>query len=395
MQFFKKSFFRSLKRSSLFLLKNPATYIVIAFASLMIVLIDVVWRYEAGVTMEHYGDSIWNFLIAFVAGYYDICVVTPVGRFCSFIILISGILLFSTITGKIASIFMDVQMKKDKGLKQLKNLKKHFLLCGYRDGFERILDTVLRSNLDITTDMVVLINDAPSESIAQIRNQPRFKDLQYVSGDFSEEETLNRALIKDAERVLIIADRSRNFSQMEMDSRTVLAALTMKNLNPRLYVAAELHDSKFQKHLEMAHCDEIILTSDYEYSLLATASSGMGYSNVIRELIGDDADSGILIEDIPSSFIGKTYGELRSFIANGSVLIGLLQNTGNFYRRRQDALREAQKNPDVRKIVDNLKKVKSLKSNDPILAPADDFVIQKHTKAIFVKGKKNDSLEIV
>ncbi|MBQ9207006.1 MAG: potassium channel protein [Treponema sp.] len=391
----KKSFLRSTKRTLLALLKNPITYIVIAFVALMVVLIDIVWRYEAGVTMENYGDSVWNFLIAFVAGYYDICVVTPIGRFCSFIILISGILLFSTITGKIASMFMEMQMKKDKGLKQLKNLKNHFLLCGYRDGFEKILDTVLRSNPDITPDMVVLINDTASENIEQIKNQPRFKDLQYVSGDFSEEETLNRALIKDAERVLIIADRSKNFSQMEMDSRTVLAALTMKNLNPSLYIAAELYDSKFQKHLEMAHCDEIILTSDYEYSLLATASSGMGYSNVIRELIGDDADSGILIENISPSFIGKTYGELRASISNGSVLIGLLLNTGNFYRRRQDALREAQKNPDVKRIIDNLKKVKSLKSNDPILAPADDFVIQRHTKAIFVKGKKNDSVEVV
>ena len=69
------------------------------------------------------------------------------------------------------------------------------------------------------------------------------------------------------------------------------------------------------------------MTSEYEYSILATASSGMGYSNVIRELIGDDADSGILIEDIPQSYIGKTYAELRDFVSTGSVLIGLLQNT--------------------------------------------------------------------
>ncbi|MBP5283631.1 MAG: potassium channel protein, partial [Treponema sp.] len=278
----KKLFFRTIKRIFFSLLKNPVFYVSLAFLAVMVLLVEVIFRYEAGVTMENYGDSIWNFLIAFVAGYYDICVVTPVGRACSFVILISGILLFSTITGKIASMFMDMQMKKNRGLKKLKNLKKHFLLCGYREGFERILDTVLRSNPDITPDMIVLINDAPAESIEQIRNQPRFKALQYVSGDFSEQDTLNRALIKDAERVLIIADRSKNYSQMEMDSRTVLAALTMKNLNPKLYIAAELHDSKFQNHLEMAHCDEIILTTDYVHSLLATASSGMGYSNVIR-----------------------------------------------------------------------------------------------------------------
>ena len=376
------------KRHLIQLLKSPVFYLTLAFIALMIVLIDVIYRYEAGVTMESMEDSVWNFLIAFVAGYYDICVVTPMGRFCSFIVLMTGILLFSTITGKIASVFMDMQMKKDKGLKKMKNMTNHFLLCGYRDGFEKILDSVLKSNPDISPDQIVLINEADDQLIGQLRSQSKFKNLQFVSGDFSDEETLNRALIKDAERVLIISDHSKKYSQMEMDSRTVLAVLTMKNINPKLYIAAELYDSKFQNHLEMAHCDEIILTSDYEYSLLATASSGMGYSNVIRELIADDAESGILIEDISPDFIGKPYGEYKASVSPASVLIGLLQNTGNFYLRRQDALREAQKNPDVKQIVGNLKKIKTLKSNDPILAPDDSFVIQPNTKAIFVKGKK-------
>ena len=164
----------------------------------------------------------------------------------------------------------------------------------------------------------------------------------------------------------------------------------MENINPGIYIAAELIDAKFQKHLELAHCDEIILTQDYEHSLLATASSGMGYSNVIRALISDDADTGILVEDIPQSFIGKTYGEYEAHIektdpANG-VLVGLLLNTGNFHQRRKDALREAQKNPDIKKIVDNLKKVKTLKSNKPVLTPPDDYVIQRNTKAIIVRG---------
>ena len=237
--------------------------------------------------------------------------------------------------------------------------------------------------------MVVMVNDA-AEQIEQIRSQPRFKELNYVSGDFADEAVLKRARIDTAERALVICDRSKKYSDLEIDSRTVLAVLTMENLNPGIYVAAELIDAKFQKHLDMAHCDEIILTQDYEHSLLATASSGMGYSNVIRALISDDADTGIIIEDIPASFVGKTYGEYETHIEqNGNkngVLVGLLLNTGNFHQRRKDALREAQKNPDIKSIVDNLKKVKTLKSNEPVLTPAADFVIQKNTKAILVRG---------
>lgn len=368
-------------------LKSPLTYCYILLPVIFIILIKATYKAEKGISMSNIDDGIWHFIVAFVAGYFDFTITTRLGRIYSLIMLLSGILLFSTITAKIASIFVDLKMKKDKGLKKLVNINKHFLLCGWRNGFDDILECVLNSNSDLTPEQIVLVNEAPPEQVAQLLSQNRFKGLNYISGDFSDEETLLRAKIKTAERALIIADQSKQQSQLEMDSRTVLTVLTMKNLNPELYTAAELFDSKFENHLHLAHCDEVILTNDYENSLLATASSGMGYSNVIRELIGDDAVSGILIENIPENFIGKTYKEFADSLKNGAVLIGLLLNTGNFYQRRRDAVREAQKNPDVSKIVDNLRKVKTLKSNKPYLTPPADFVIQANTKAIFVKGK--------
>ena len=337
--------------------------------------------------MEGMGDSFWNFLIAFVAGYYDICVVTPIGRFCSFVILISGILVFSTLTGKIASMFTEAQMKKDKGLAKLKNLSQHFIICGYKNDFERILESVLDTNEDLTPDQIVLINEAPSENIESLREDIRFKGINYVAGDFSDETTLKRAKVDLADRALVISDQSQKLSQLETDSKTVLAVLTMTNLNPDLYIAAELIDSKFKRHLEMAHCDEIILANDYERKLIVSASSGIGMSQIITELVSSDSESGIFLEDIPQSFVGKSYGEYRSSLSQDSVLIGLLENTGNFHLRRTEALREAQKTPNIKKIVANLKKIKELKSNDPVIAPSADYVIKPNSRAVFIKGR--------
>lgn len=385
----RKRIIRSLK----YALKNPITYIWILILIIIAIATLVVFKSETKTEsgIETLFDSVWFTLVAVFAAYFDYCVKSIPGRMSALILLVLGMLLFGAITGKMSSFFMDKQMKKEKGLVKLKSMKGHFLLCGWRSGFEKILDYVLNSNPDITPDLIVLINEAPSEEMEKIRDQSRFKGINFVSGDFADENTLKRACIENADRVLIISDQSKKYSQLEIDSRTVLAVLTMKNLNPSVYVAAELTDSKFQNHINMAHCDEIILTSDYEYSLLATASSGMGYSNVISALISDDADSGILVHEIPNSFIGKTYLEYkRSLPKEKGMLIGLLQNTGNFHERRKDALREAQKNPDVNKIVDNLKKVKTMKSNEPILTPPDDFIIHPFTKAIFVKGKKYD-----
>ena len=376
------------KRSLLYILKNPLTYLWILLFAIIVLTTLAVYKTETQTEsgIETPFDSVWFTLVTVFAGYYDYCVKSLGGRAAALVQLLIGMAILSVITGKVASVFMNMQMKKDKGLKRLKKMKGHFLLCGWRPGFEKILDSVLNSNPDITPDMIVLVNEAP-DHIEQIRSIGRFKEINYISGDFSDEAVLNKAHIKDAVRALVISDRSKSYSDLEIDSRTVLSVLTMEGINPGLYIAAELIDSKFQKHLEMAHCDEIILTQEYEHSLLATASSGMGYSNVIRALIGDDAETGILIEAIPSAYRGKTCREYKDSLSEKSgILIGFLLNTGNFHERRKDALREAQKNPDIKKVVDNLKKVKTLKSNEVLLTPKDDFVIQANTKAIFVRG---------
>ncbi len=382
-----KHFIRTLK----YILKNPLTYIWILILIIIAIATIVVFKTETQTEsgIETMFDSVWFTLVAVFAAYFDYCVKSVPGRMSALILLVFGMLLFGAVTGKLASYFTDLQIKKNKGLRKLRTMKGHFLLCGWRPGFEKILDSVLNSNPDITPDMIVMVNDA-ADQVEQLRSDSRFKELNYVAGDFADEATLMRAQITTAERALVICDKAKQYSDLEIDSRTVLAVLTMENINPGIYIAAELIDAKFQKHLELAHCDEIILTQDYEHSLLATASSGMGYSNVIRALISDDADTGIIIENIPSTFVGKTYGEYQASVEKNNkeneVLVGLLLNTGNFHQRRKDALREAQKNPDIKQIVSDLKKVKTLKSNQPLLTPSKDFVIQKNTKAILVRG---------
>ncbi len=334
-------------------------------------------------------SSLWWAVATFTTvGYGDIYPITSVGKILGTTIALLGIGLVAVPTGIISSGFMELQLKNERGLRRLKNMSGHFLICGWRLDFEKILDAVLKSNSTLKPDKIVLVNEAPPEKIEALRSLPKYRGMQYIAGDFSNVEVMQKALIKEAERALIIADYSKNSSKLEIDSRTVLSVMTMKNLNSKLYVVAELTDSKFENNLQISHCDEIILTNDYECSLLATASCGLGYSNVIKALISSADGSGISIEDIPQDFIGKTYGEFKE---QGGVLIGLLLNTGNFYQRRKDAVREAQKNPDVKTIVSNLQKVKTLKSNDPLLLPNDDFIIQPNTKAIFVRGIKGEN----
>ncbi|MBQ4024222.1 MAG: NAD-binding protein [Treponema sp.] len=389
-----RRFFHALR----IIFKSPATYIFLAIMVLIVAMTVIVYKVETKTDsgIETRFDTFYFMCVAVFAGYFEyVCESLP-GRAAAITLLITGTFFFSYIRGKVTAVFVDIQEKKDKGLKKLKSISGHFIICGWRPGFEKIIETVLRSNPDISTDLLVLVNEAV-EQTSQLLNLPRYKEVNFVSGDFTDESVLNRACIKTAARVLVISDRSKNYSELEVDSRTVLALLTIRSMNQEVYAVAELFSSKFHRHLKMAHCDEIILTQDYEQILLASASGGLGYSNVISTLISDDADSGILIGNIPKDFIGKTYGELKTYElskrAQNGVIVGLLLNSGNFQQRRKEALREAQKNPDINKIIDNLQKVKTLKSNDPLFAPKNDFVIPRNSKAIFVRGKAIKSIK--
>ena len=109
-------------------------------------------------------------------------------------------------------------------------------------------------------------------------------------------------------------------------------------------------------------------------------------SHILRELISEETESGIVLVSIPDKFVGVTYGDYRRSLKTKDILVGILENTGNFYMRRQEALAEAQKNPDMEKIVSNLKKVKTLRSNIPVFNPDDEYIIPDSSKAIFIHG---------
>lgn len=368
---------------------------IITFLVLVIIMLVIfISEQETNSKINTLFDAFWYTLVTITTvGYGDITPDSVPGRIAAMVLLIAGVALFGALSGKFASFLFDRQQKRDKGLLNMAKMKNHFLICGWKPNFERILAGILNANPEVPNEKIVILNSAGQGEIDRIKSDSRFKDINYLHGDFTDEDTLLKAQIKTAERALILADLSENYSALENDSRAVLAVITMKNLNPRIYCVAEIADSKFEKHLSLARCDEIILSSDYEQNLLVQASSGKGMSHILRELIAGDSDAGIVIESIPQEFVGKPYRDYRISLRTRDVLIGLLENTGNFYQRRKEALAEAQKNPDMEKIVANLKKVKTLQSNLPHFTPEDDYIVPGNSKAIFIHGNNADKTE--
>lgn len=336
-----------------------------------------------------FSDSIWwAFVTSTTVGYGDFYPVTVAGRISGILLMFFGVSLVGVVTGNIASILVERQLKEEKGLKSVK-MKNHFIICGWKRNMGKVLEDIISKNREFIPQEIVIINTANPEEIEILRADPALSGINFVHGDYVDESVLNRANIKHAKKILILADRLVTGSVQEVDSRTVMAIITIKSLSKTIYAAAELLDSKFERYLTSANCDEIILTSDYNRSLIANASTGSGISHVVSELL--DVNSSVSLETVipPKEFIGRRYSELTDFYTKqeNTILIGILENTGNFHARKMEAIEQAQKTPDISMLVDSLKSVKMMIANKPVINPGPDYIIGKHSKAIIIEGR--------
>lgn len=365
--------------------------LVFFFAAVLLLSSLVVFLIEHGRNsgFATFFDSFWWTVVTVsTVGYGDRFPVTTGGRLLAICIMILGVGVMGTVTGRIASLLLERQMKEEKGLLNYDRLKGHFIICGWKREMGMLLNEMLGNNPALEPEQIVLINKASPEEISQLRSDERLKNIRFVSGDFIEERNLIRAGVKDAARVLVVADHYTEGNLQQIDSKTVMAVMSIKNINKKAYVCAELLDNKFEKYLKLSHCDEILLSREFSRSMLISAAQGAGTSHVIFALLAHESGAQITTINLPASLIGRPYEEACTFCAteNRLLLIGLLENTGNLMVRKSEALRETQKNPNIERIITDLRSIKELSANVPVINPPPQYSIKKYTRGIVIRG---------
>jgi len=336
-----------------------------------------------------YFDSLYFMMVTVATvGYGDKVPVTTSGRLVAMLMMVFGVAILGTVTGRIASFLMERQMKEENGLLGFERLHDHFVICGWKREMNYVVREILANHPTLDSTMIVLVNKASHEDIDTLRNDPLVKGFHYVHGDFIEERDLVRAGVRTASRVLVLSDYLTEGNLQQIDSKTVMAVMTIKTLNKSAYVCAEILDTKFEKYLQISHCDEILLSRQFSRSMLAFASVGVGMSHIVRALLTRENGALLSTVALPPDFVGKKYADICGWVAGetGGVCIGLLENTGNILTRKKEALREVQKNPNIAEIITELKTVKTLTANDPIINPPAAYEIRKNSLAIVIAG---------
>jgi Trk K+ transport system NAD-binding subunit len=255
-----------------------------------------------------------------------------------------------------------------------------------------LLDALLADS-DIGAGNVVVVADIDAERAEELMADRDLSGIRVVRGPHYAEKTLRLAAADKASAVLLLADESKpGSSDFEVDSRTVMAALVLAKHVRNAHVVAELLDVSHEPFLRNARIvDEIIYPRQYGGHLLRLAMDGIGLVNTFNSLVQGQGAEQIATCRIPAALIGRSYAELRAEIATarpGALVIGIVEHTGKHAERKAEALREAQRTPDVGRLVENLKAVKSLIANQPRLNPPDDLQINPNTLAIVIERKE-------
>ena len=329
----------------------------------------------------------WTLVTAATVGYGDKVPLTTGGRVVAVLVMLFGIGLLGMVTGRIASWLVNWKIKEGSGLADQKKVKKHFVVCGWKNEMISVLEDILRVNPDLTDEDIVVVSTVEPAEVENLRSRESLQNIRFVRGDYVEENVLLRANIKQAAKVLVLADNSTQASDQEVDARTVMSVLTIKTISKDIYTCVELIDSKFKRYLENVHCDEIILSRDYNRILLANATAASGIAHIVQDLL-DVEESRLITKDFPARFVGDTFANLSKYFmeAERTILIGVLENTGNIFQRKREALQEAQKTPDISRLVSNLQEVKELRGNLPVFNPEPDYEIKSFSRAILIQA---------
>lgn len=339
--------------------------------------------------LEDMETPFWDvvcFNLLTVTGNDYIYVDSPWARVMGIFMLILGMFGLSSITGYVSSAFVARRLNPERGVKKMQTMTDHIIICGYKNDVKGLILGILRKNRNLSASDIILINNTDDGKMQVIRDDDELKGLNLLRGDFTEEQTLLKANVKRASKVLIIGEAQDNLDDELVDSRVFVAALLISKLNPNCHICAEIRTERYKNYLENQHCAEVVYVEGYTRYILSTSTNYSGMSKVMSSFLDDGDGISVQIAPIPEQWVGKTFGELFSWYKKEQniLLLGVLENMGVEKELKHQILSEAQKSMNYGEIIQNLKSVKTLETNRPHLNPGDDFVLSKNMGAIIL-----------
>ena len=142
-----------------------------------------------------------------------------------------------------------------------------------------------------------------------------------------------KAGINKSDFVVILPDR-RNESEdpAAIDAKSLVAAMTIKKINPDVYIVAELLQRASEIHAREIGVDEIVIRGNISSMLISNAILNPGVSKLYSELLSVNGKLKFNESAIGPEFLGKPFLELKEYMEKtGKIILALRKGDDLFF----------------------------------------------------------------
>ena len=271
------------------------------------------------------GDSLWWSLFTLISVQPTLAnPQTEMGRIIAAFVVMGGLATVAVFTGVMSAVMVQrLRLGLEVTDLELDDLRDHVIICGWNRAAPLIIQE-LHQAPPLQLQSVVVVAEFDEVPEADLKKVDRTR-VYFHKGDYTSLDVLETAGIRHAKHAILLADKCKPRSDQDRDARTVLAALTIEKLNPRIFTCAQLLDRKNNVQLQVAGVENVVIDDEVGGTLIATSIRNHGLVGVITELLDASVGNNLFKIPLPKSWAGITVGEASQRLRSGhqAILVGL------------------------------------------------------------------------
>ncbi|MET3963625.1 voltage-gated potassium channel [Marmoricola sp. OAE513] len=216
-------------------------------------------------------DSIYYTTVTLsTTGYGDIAPVSEHARLINaFVITPLRIGFLVLLIGTTLEVLANQGREMIRNARWRKHMEQHIVVIGYGTKGRSAVDTLVNNGVD--KEHIVIV-DPSSVALGEAHAH----GLAVVTGDAARREVLRRAGVERARQVIITTPR---------DDTTVLATLTVRQLNPQAYIVAAVREQDNVPLVRQSGADAVVTSSDAVGRLVGLSSISPPLASVLEDLL--------------------------------------------------------------------------------------------------------------
>jgi voltage-gated potassium channel len=200
--------------------------------------------------------------------------------------------------------------------KRIEKMRGHYVVCGI--GMVGLY--IVHELYETKRPQIVIDTDPLKFDLLKMRNM----DVPFLLGDATENEHLERALIREAKGL---------FATTNSDNDNIVIALTAKQINPNLRVVCRCNDTKNTDKIKRAGADTVVALN-YIGGLRMAAEMIRPHATDFLESMLRDREHPLRVEEarVPgeSPYVGKRIEELQLENMGNLLLLAIRKGEGEW-----------------------------------------------------------------